>query len=116
MKSSLSPTRARNRLHRADLISQAEHSEDSFRDSCDAVKNTRRTGSKEVELQTKVLPRQSELASAFENHSAALVVPDLAAAINLANAIAPEHVELHVERPFEWIGAIRNAGAILVGP
>ena len=64
----------------------------------------------------KPLSRQSELISAFENYSAALVVADLAEAVNLANAIAPEHVELEVENPFEWIGAIHNAGAIMVGP
>ena len=100
----------------ADLISQAEHSEDSSAILVTPSRTLAEQVRKEVELQTKVLPRQSELTSAFENHSAALVVPNLAAAINLANAIAPEHVELQVERPFEWIGAIRNAGAILVGP
>ena len=34
----------------------------------------------------------------------------------IANEIAPEHVELEVENAFEWVGAIRNAGAIMVGP
>ncbi|MDE0184744.1 MAG: histidinol dehydrogenase [Candidatus Poribacteria bacterium] len=100
----------------ADLISQAEHSEDSSAILVTPSRTLAEQVRKEVELQTKVLPRQSELTGAFENHSAALVVPDLAAAINLANAIAPEHIELEVERPFEWIGEIRNAGAILVGP
>ncbi len=100
----------------ADLISQAEHSEDSSAILVTPSRTLAEQVRKEVELQTKALPRQSELTSAFENHSAALVVPDLAEAINLTNAIAPEHVELEVERPFEWIGEIRNAGAILVGP
>ena len=64
----------------------------------------------------KVLPRQTEITGALENYSAAFVVADLAEAVKLANAIAPEHVELEVENAFEWIGAIRNAGAIMVGP
>ena len=100
----------------ADLISQAEHGEDSSAILVTPSRTLAEQVRKEVELQMKVLPRQSELTSAFENHSAALVVPNLEEAINLANAIAPEHVALEVENPFEWIGAIRNAGAIMVGP
>ena len=52
----------------------------------------------------------------FENHGVAFVVPDLAEAVEIANEIAPEHVELEVENPIEWVGAIRNAGAIMLGP
>ena len=64
----------------------------------------------------KNFPRQSELTGAFENYGVAFVVTDLAKAVEIANEIAPEHVELEVENPIEWIGAIRNAGAIMLGP
>ena len=70
----------------------------------------------EIELQAQNLVRQTELIGAFGNYGVAFVVDDLNEAVALANEIAPEHVELEVENPFEWVGAIRNAGAIMVGP
>lgn len=100
----------------ADLISQAEHSPE-----CSAILVTPSRGFAEqvkaaIEVQAQTLPRQYELVQAFENYGAAFVVENLAEAIVFANQIAPEHVELHVENPLDWIGEIRNAGAILVGP
>ncbi len=100
----------------ADLISQAEHSPE-----CSAILVTRSRGFAEqvkaaIEVQAPTLPRQDEIVQAFENYGAAFVVNDLAEAVAFANQIAPEHVELHVENPLNWIGEIHNAGAILVGP
>ena len=70
----------------------------------------------QIEQQARKLPRQSELTGAFENYGVAFVVPDLDEAVEIANEIAPEHVELEVENPIEWVGAIHNAGAIMLGP
>ncbi|MDE0483767.1 MAG: histidinol dehydrogenase [Candidatus Poribacteria bacterium] len=100
----------------ADLISQAEHSPE-----CSAILVTPSRGFAEqvkaaVEVQAQTLPRQNELEKAFENYGAAFVVEDITEAVDFANQIAPEHVELHIENPLDWIGEIRNAGAILVGP
>lgn len=100
----------------ADLISQAEHSPD-----CSAILVTPSRGFAEqvkaaIEVQGEQLPRSDEIVQAFENYGAALVVNDLTEAIALVNEIAPEHVELHIETPFDYIGDIRNAGAILIGP
>lgn len=100
----------------ADLISQAEHGAD-----CSAILITTSRGFAEqvkgaIELQAQTLPRQYELVKAFENYGVAIIVNDLEEAIDIANKIAPEHVELHIESPFEWIGEIRNAGAIFIGP
>ncbi|MDE0316815.1 MAG: histidinol dehydrogenase [Candidatus Poribacteria bacterium] len=100
----------------ADLISQAEHSPE-----CSAILVTPSRGFAEqvkaaIEVQAQALPRQNELIKAFENYGAAFVVEDITEAIAFANQIAPEHVELHIENPLDWIGEIRNAGAILVGP
>ena len=100
----------------ADLISQAEHSED-----CSAILVTTSRGiaeqvRSEIELQAPTLARQTEIVGAFSNYGAAFVVDNLEEAVALANEIAPEHVELEVENPFDWIGAIRNAGAIMIGP
>lgn len=100
----------------ADLISQAEHSAEC---SAILVTTSREIAEQvraEIERQAQKLPRQSELTGAFENYGAAFVVPDLTEAVEIANEIAPEHVELEVENPIEWVGAIRNAGAIMLGP
>ena len=52
---------------------------------------------------------------ALARFGAILVVEDLDAALELANRIAPEHLELQMEDPFEYIGRIRNAGAVFLG-
>ena len=100
----------------ADLISQAEHKGDSA-----AILVTPSLGFAEqvkaaIEVQGEALPRRAELTEAFENHGAAFIVENIAEAVAFANEIAPEHLELHVENPFEWVGNVKNAGAILIGP
>ncbi len=100
----------------ADLISQAEHGPD-----CAAILVTPSRGFAEqvkaaVEVQGESLPRRDELTQAFENYGTAFIVDDIAEAVAFANEIAPEHLELQVEDPFDWLGSIQNAGAILVGP
>ena len=100
----------------ADLISQAEHKGDSA-----AILVTPSLGFAEqvkaaIEVQGESLPRREELIEAFENYGAAFIVDDIAEAVAFANEIAPEHLELQVENPFEWVGVVENAGAILIGP
>lgn len=100
----------------ADLISQAEHGPD-----CAAILVTPSLGFAEqvktaIEVQAESLPRYDELTAAFENYGVAFITSDLTEAVALANEIAPEHLELHIENPYEWLGNIHNAGAILIGP
>lgn len=100
----------------ADLISQAEHSPD-----CSAILVTPSRGFAEqvkaaVDIQGQPLPRRDTLVQALKNYGAAFIVADLAEAVAFSNEIAPEHVELHIENPLDWIGDLRNVGAILLGP
>ncbi len=100
----------------ADLISQAEHKSDSA-----AILITPSLGFAEqvksaIEVQGKALPRRDELTQAFANFGAAFITANLSEAFTLANEIAPEHLELHIENPFDWLGDVHNAGAILIGP
>ena len=100
----------------ADLISQAEHGPE-----CAAILVTPSLGFAEqvkaaIEVQGESLPRREELTEAFANYGAAFIVDDIAEAVAFANEIAPEHLELHVENPFDWLGNVQNAGAILIGP
>ena len=99
----------------ADLISQAEHGEDSSAILVTTSKEIAEAVQSQIVSQVVNLPRQKEITGAFENYGVAFVVENLDQAISLANHIAPEHIELDVADPLTWIGNIRNAGAIMIG-
>ncbi len=99
----------------SDLLSQAEHDEAAVvillatsRSLVSAVK-------KEMTAQLARLPRKAIAAAALKNHGVIFIVPDLHQAIEMANAIAPEHLSLFVARPFSYLEQIRNAGSVFLG-
>ena len=100
----------------ADLLSQAEHdvmaSAILITDSEQLAKDTKQA----VNLQLETLSRRDTASQSMENFGAAMVVPNIETAIDLANRLAPEHLELVVNAPFGYIDRIRNAGAIFIGP
>jgi len=99
----------------SDLLSQAEHDELA---SSILVTTSRGLAEKvdaEVERQLATLVRKEIARKAIDRFGAIVVVTDLAEAANVSNAIAPEHLELAVEKPFELLGSIRNAGAVFLG-
>jgi histidinol dehydrogenase len=99
----------------ADLLSQAEH--DSLASSI-LVTDSRKTAKavvRAVKDQIANLKRFEIAQASIEKFGTVIVVPDLDDAIELANRIAPEHLELHIKDPFEHIGRIRNAGALFIG-
>ncbi len=99
----------------ADLLSQAEH--DTMASSI-LVTNSEETAKAvniAVEEQLKYLDRKDIAEKSLDSFGAIIVMPDLTTCIELANRIAPEHLELHIDNPFEYIGKIRNAGAIFIG-
>lgn len=61
-------------------------------------------------------PRSEVIVRALQDNGVAVVCPDIDVALDVANEIAPEHLELHVEVPFELLGRVRNAGAVFLGP
>jgi len=98
----------------ADLLSQAEHDPDAqvilATDSQDfAVRVIR-----EVEAQADLLPRAATVSSALAN-ARFLITDDLEAAIEIANAYAPEHLSLAVRNAESLVDRIRNAGAVFIG-
>src|SRR5205823_8881311 len=99
----------------ADLLSQAEHGEDSLailltpdREVAAAVVN-------EVERQLADLPRRAIAAACLRERGWAIRTRDLEEACALANECAPEHLELAVRDPEAWADRIENAGAIFLG-
>jgi len=99
----------------ADLLSQAEHDAFSSAVLITTSKEVAYAVSDYVEKQLIPLSRKDIAKASIENYGAIFIVPNLKRAMDLANRIAPEHLELHIENPFEYIGQIRNAGAVFMG-
>jgi histidinol dehydrogenase len=99
----------------ADLLAQAEHdplaSAICVTPSPDLAEAVRA----EVEKQLTTLPRGSMAGEALGAFGAVIVVPDLATAMALANAVAPEHLELLVADPWALVPEVRSAGALFLG-
>ena len=99
----------------ADLLSQAEHdplaSAILVTDSMDTAKSVALA----VNEQLKNLSRKEIAEQSLSRFGAIIVVPDLDAAIELSNQIAPEHLELQIRDPLTRVGQIRNAGAVFLG-
>lgn len=99
----------------ADLLAQAEH---DARASAVLVTPSAVLAAgvrSEVQRQLAELARADIARASVERFGAIFVVPDETRAIDLANRVAPEHLELHVRDPFARLGEIRNAGAVFIG-
>ena len=99
----------------ADLLSQAEHDGLS---SAILVTDSRQIAAAvvaEIDKQLDTLSRKDIAGESIKKYGAVLVVDDLDKAVDLANRIAPEHLELQIKEPFEYLGQIRNAGAVFLG-
>jgi histidinol dehydrogenase len=100
----------------ADMLSQAEHDELAAALCVTPSLALARRIRAALERQIRDTKRRAITLKALENYGAIIVCRGLAEAMALANAIAPEHVELLVRRPQKWARSIRNAGALFVGP
>lgn len=97
----------------ADLLSQAEHDPDSFAILLTNSVKLAQKAEKEIKKQTKKLSRKKIIEEA---EIIILVVENLKMAIDVANQIAPEHLELEVGSPQRILEQIKNAGAVFLGP
>src|SRR5262245_172303 len=100
----------------ADLLAQAEHDVEAWPVLFTTSECLASAVARGLEAQAATLPRRAIAEEALRRHGAAVVAPDLAAAIRLCNRFAPEHLELHVRNARHVAGHIRTAGAIFVGP
>ena len=99
----------------ADLLSQAEHDVlSSAILMTDSVKLAKAVA-REIKGQLPTLARVDIANESLQKFGAIFVVAKMTDAIDMANRIAPEHLELHTRDPFELVGQIRNAGAVFVG-
>ena len=99
----------------ADLLSQAEHDKLAtailITDSMPLAEAVQA----EVERQLSVLPREEIARAAVEANGKIIVVSTLDEAVEMANAVAPEHLELAVDSPFDFLPRVRNAGSVFLG-
>ena len=100
----------------ADLLSQAEHDELASAILVTTSMELARAVSAEVDKLVKTLSRREILEKSLENYGYLLVARSLDEAIETANEIASEHLEIVTKNPFEVMTTIRNAGAIFIGP
>ena len=99
----------------ADLLSQAEHDEMASAILITTSKELADKVSVEVEEFTKKLERESIIRASLDNYGYILVANDMEDAIDAANEIASEHLEILTKNPFEIMTKIKNAGAIFLG-
>jgi histidinol dehydrogenase len=99
----------------ADLLSQGEHDPLSSTILLTTDKDLALKVQREVEKQLAELPKSEIAGMAIENYSGIVITSMLDEAVELSNLIAPEHLELMVERPEELMDKVRNAGSIFLG-
>ena len=99
----------------ADLLSQAEHDRIAsavlVTDSMDLAKAVQ----SEIEAQLKALDREEIARASIETNGKIIVAGSIDEAIDISNAIAPEHLELSIDEPFAKLGAVKNAGSVFLG-
>ncbi len=99
----------------ADLLSQAEHDKLASAVLVTDSMEFARQVQQELETQIPLLQRAEIARASIDNNGKIIVADDLMRAIEIANEIAPEHLELCVDRPFDYLDAIRHAGSIFMG-
>lgn len=99
----------------ADLMSQAEHDKLASAILLTTSGDIARATAKEIERQLKYLARQEIIEQSLENFGEIIVCENLEQAVDFANELAPEHLELCVEEPLKYIGKIDNAGSVFLG-
>ncbi len=99
----------------ADLLSQAEHDKNAsavlVTDSLELAKAVQIR----IEEQLEQLPRKDIARASIDNNGKIIVAPDIMYAIDIANEIAPEHLELQVDSPFDILDSVKNAGSVFMG-
>ncbi len=99
----------------ADLLSQAEHDKNASAVLITDSPALAEAVNGELERQLPLLPRQEIAAASLAANGKIVLTADIAQAIGIANALAPEHLELCVEDPFRWLELVRNAGSVFLG-
>ena len=99
----------------ADMLSQAEHDPLAAAVLVTDSEKTAEAVAAELKRQTDYLERSETIESSLRDYGAIIICEDMAAAVQMANDVAPEHLEILTAKPEELLPLIKNAGAIFVG-
>lgn len=99
----------------ADLLSQAEHDALASSVLITTCSELAQSVSESVAAQLQSLPRKDIAESSLNTYGAIVVVDNLNTAFEIANQIAPEHLELQVQEPFKYLSLVQAAGAVFLG-
>ena len=99
----------------ADMLSQAEHDKMASAVLVTDSGELARAVQAELERQIPLLPRSEIARASIDNNGKIIVAENLDLAIDIANEIAPEHLELCVDAPFDYLDRVRCAGSIFLG-
>jgi len=99
----------------SDLLSQAEHDEEAVVVFIATSSALVKTVLKEMSVQLQALSRKKIAQASLEKNGLAFVVPDIKTAVAMSNEVAPEHLSVFVEKPFELLDQLVHAGSIFLG-
>ncbi len=99
----------------ADMLAQAEHDVMATSVLVTDSPVLARAVQQELERQLPLLPRYDIARASIDNNGKIVIAKSLADAMDCANEIAPEHLEIAVDDPFAWLGKVQNAGSIFLG-
>lgn len=99
----------------ADMLSQAEHDKLAAAVLVTSSEGLAAAVAGELERQLELLPRHEIAEASIENNGKIIIVDSIEKAIEISNAIAPEHLELCVDEPFAYLHLVRNAGSVFLG-
>lgn len=99
----------------ADLMSQAEHDRMASTILITPDEALARATADEIERQMETLSRRDIIRESIDNFGAIIVCESLTEAVDFANELAPEHLEVCCENPLEYIGKLDNAGSVFLG-
>ena len=99
----------------ADLLSQAEHDKLASAVLVTDSMALAEAVQAEIERQVRLLPRVEIASASIDANGKIIVVEDIDQAIQISNAIAPEHLELCLDNPFDYLDKVKHAGSIFMG-
>ena len=99
----------------ADMLSQAEHDKMATAVLITDSQNFAEEVSAELEKQIPLLPRAEIARCSVDTNGKIIVTDNLVEAMDVSNILAPEHLEICVDNPFEYLGYVKNAGSVFLG-
>ncbi len=99
----------------ADLLSQAEHDKLASAVLVCTDEDFAVRVQSEIERQLALLEREEIARASIDNNGKIIITDTIAAAIEISNKIAPEHLELCIDNPFDYLDSVKNAGSVFMG-